>query len=75
MTPNLGQGANCAMVDALVLMRLLAPALLHGSSLKEVGLFYDRLRRPFVTRIQSAARSRSPPGIIVRSTRASSSRQ
>lgn len=56
MTPNLGQGANSAMVDALVLMRLLAPALKAGSSLKEVGHFYDVLRRPFVTRIQTASR-------------------
>jgi salicylate hydroxylase len=56
MTPNLGQGANSAMVDALVLLRLLAPALAAGGDLEAVGRRYDALRRPFVTRIQRAAR-------------------
>ena len=56
MTPNLGQGANCAMVDALVLMRLLARALKSGESLDAVGRTYESLRRPFVTRIQREAR-------------------
>jgi 2-polyprenyl-6-methoxyphenol hydroxylase-like FAD-dependent oxidoreductase len=56
MTPNLGQGANSAMVDGLVLMRLLAGALRDGGDLEAVGQTYDRLRRPFVTRIQTRAR-------------------
>ena len=55
MAPNLGQGANCAMVDALVLMRMLARARDTGESLDKVGRAYDELRRPFVTRIQSTA--------------------
>ncbi|HVK13221.1 MAG TPA: NAD(P)/FAD-dependent oxidoreductase [Gemmataceae bacterium] len=50
MTPNLGQGGNSSMVDAVVLMRLLAadPAT--------AGAKYDALRRPFVTATQAAAR-------------------
>jgi 2-polyprenyl-6-methoxyphenol hydroxylase-like FAD-dependent oxidoreductase len=56
MAPNLGQGANCAMVDALVLMQLLARALEEGTALADVGRAYDALRRPFVTRIQRTAR-------------------
>lgn len=55
MAPNLGQGANSAMVDSLVLMRLLARALPAGGSLEPVGRTYDELRRPFVTRIQKTA--------------------
>jgi 2-polyprenyl-6-methoxyphenol hydroxylase-like FAD-dependent oxidoreductase len=56
MAPNLGQGANCAMVDSLVLMRLLAQALRTGDNLEDVGRAYESLRRPFVTRIQTASR-------------------
>ncbi|HEX6288926.1 MAG TPA: NAD(P)/FAD-dependent oxidoreductase [Herpetosiphonaceae bacterium] len=56
MTPFMGQGANSAMVDALVLMRLLAPALQSGANLNRVGRKYQSLRRPFVTRIQTASR-------------------
>lgn len=56
MTPNLGQGANSAMVDSLVLMRLLADGLRRGDPLERVGEAYDGLRRPFVTRIQKMAR-------------------
>jgi 2-polyprenyl-6-methoxyphenol hydroxylase-like FAD-dependent oxidoreductase len=56
MTPNLGQGANSAMVDALVLVRLLAEVLAAGGTLEEVASRYERLRRRFVTRIQRAAR-------------------
>jgi 2-polyprenyl-6-methoxyphenol hydroxylase-like FAD-dependent oxidoreductase len=56
MTPNLGQGANSAMVDSLVLMRLLARTLREGTPLEEAGRAYDALRRPFVGRIQKTAR-------------------
>ena len=52
MTPNLGQGANSAMVDALVLINLLAQ---HGGDLAAVGAIYERIRKPFVTRIQRTA--------------------
>lgn len=55
MRPQLDQGANAAMVDALVLLQLLAPALRCGESLASVGRRYERLRRPFVTRTQHAA--------------------
>jgi 2-polyprenyl-6-methoxyphenol hydroxylase-like FAD-dependent oxidoreductase len=56
MTPNLGQGANSAMVDALVLLRILSESLQAGRSLHHAAEQYEALRRPFVTRIQSAAR-------------------
>lgn len=56
MTPNVGQGANSAMVDALVLMRMLKRAEKDNRSLVEVGRLYTNLRRPFVTKIQDTAR-------------------
>ncbi|GAC1400559.1 MAG: hypothetical protein NVSMB56_15640 [Pyrinomonadaceae bacterium] len=56
MTPNLGQGANSSMVDALVLMRMLARVEGQTNALEQVGREYTALRRPFVTEIQSAAR-------------------
>lgn len=56
MTPFIGQGANSAMVDALVLMRMLAPALRSGANLNRVGRAYQSLRRPFVRRLQTASR-------------------
>jgi len=52
MTPDLGQGANSAMVDGLVLMRLVAA----GGSAGEIGRRYQRLRRRFVRRLQLASR-------------------
>jgi 2-polyprenyl-6-methoxyphenol hydroxylase-like FAD-dependent oxidoreductase len=55
MTPNYGQGANCAMVDALVLTTLLARAFHEGSDLEEAGRVYESVRRPFVNRIQNAS--------------------
>jgi 2-polyprenyl-6-methoxyphenol hydroxylase-like FAD-dependent oxidoreductase len=74
MAPNLGQGANCAMVDSLVLVQMLARAFETGQPLAEVGRAYDGLRRPFVTQIQSAARQMegisrlsSAPARLVRS--------
>ena len=54
MTPNLGQGANSAMVDALVLVNLLTEAAVNRNW-RDVGRRYEQLRRPFVTRIQNAA--------------------
>lgn len=56
MTPNVGQGANSAMVDALVLMQMLKQAEKGSLSLAEVGQKYTNLRRPFVTKIQNTAR-------------------
>ena len=56
MTPNLGQGANSAMVDALVLVRLLRETLDAGGTAEDAGRRYETLRRPFVRRIQSSAR-------------------
>jgi 2-polyprenyl-6-methoxyphenol hydroxylase-like FAD-dependent oxidoreductase len=56
MTPNLGQGANSAMVDSLVLMQLLARALAEGGDLEEAGKNYQGLRWTFVARTQRAAR-------------------
>ena len=73
MTPNYGQGANCAMVDALVLITLLARAFQDGSDLEETARAYESVRRPFVNRIQSAsalvgvlAQGRSPAARLVR---------
>ncbi|MGH7459538.1 MAG: FAD-dependent oxidoreductase [Longimicrobiales bacterium] len=54
MTPNLGQGANSAMVDALVLVNLLAESAANRSW-RDAGRRYEQLRRPFVTRLQNAA--------------------
>jgi 2-polyprenyl-6-methoxyphenol hydroxylase-like FAD-dependent oxidoreductase len=56
MTPDLGQGANSAMVDALVLMQLLGRAVAERDALESAGQAYDRLRRPFVLRIQGTSR-------------------
>ncbi len=55
MTPNLVQGANSAMVDALVLMRILGGAIRGGSPLERVAAQYQSIRKSFVTRIQSAS--------------------
>ncbi len=56
MTPNLGQGANSAMVDALVVVRLLAEARDRGQTLEQAGARYESIRKRFVTRVQTAAR-------------------
>jgi 2-polyprenyl-6-methoxyphenol hydroxylase-like FAD-dependent oxidoreductase len=53
MTPNLGQGANSAMVDAMVLVRLLGEAGL--GALEQIARKYESIRRTFVTRIQSTS--------------------
>jgi 2-polyprenyl-6-methoxyphenol hydroxylase-like FAD-dependent oxidoreductase len=55
MTPDYGQGANCAMVDALLLITLLARAFHDRSDLEEAGRKYESVRRPFVNRIQNAS--------------------
>jgi 2-polyprenyl-6-methoxyphenol hydroxylase-like FAD-dependent oxidoreductase len=52
MTPNLGQGGNSAIVDALILMRLLG----RGGPLPDVAREFEEIRRPFVTKIQKTAR-------------------
>ena len=55
MTLNLGQGANSAMVDALILMLMFKRAAENQKTLAEIGRDYTDLRRPFVTKIQAAA--------------------
>src|SRR4029450_1953939 len=60
MTPNYGQGANAAMVDAVVLTALLARSMEHQDSLTDVGAQYESIRREFVERTQSAAWRLSP---------------
>jgi len=55
MAPDLGQGANAAMVDALVLLRLLAPALHGGGDVAVVGPAYQSVRRHFVSDTQALA--------------------
>ncbi|HSC29728.1 MAG TPA: NAD(P)/FAD-dependent oxidoreductase [Vicinamibacterales bacterium] len=52
MTPNLGQGANCAMTDAVVFVNLLAEC---RSDWRRAAERYEAIRKPFVTRIQNAA--------------------
>jgi 2-polyprenyl-6-methoxyphenol hydroxylase-like FAD-dependent oxidoreductase len=73
MMPNLGQGANSAMVDALVLVRLLAAAGDDGDALDAVGSRYEAVRHAFVRRVQRAshlagrvAAWRSPAARLVR---------
>uniref|UniRef100_A0ACD5UN54 Uncharacterized protein n=1 Tax=Avena sativa TaxID=4498 RepID=A0ACD5UN54_AVESA len=44
MTPNLGQGACCALEDAVVLARRLAPAVLAGGDVGEAMSGYERER-------------------------------
>ena len=54
MTPNLGQGANSAMVDGLVLVNLLVETASIGGWKIAAGR-YQQLRKPFVSRLQRAA--------------------
>ena len=54
MTPNLGQGANSAMVDGLVLVNLLVETAATGDW-RIAARRYEQLRKPFVTRLQRAA--------------------
>jgi 2-polyprenyl-6-methoxyphenol hydroxylase-like FAD-dependent oxidoreductase len=51
MAPNLGQGANSALVDAAVLVSELSGAGPLSAALQR----YDRRRRPSVTRVQRQA--------------------
>lgn len=55
MTPNYGQGANAAMVDAILITTLLARSREGGMSVMDVGRTYEEIRRRFVTRTQTAA--------------------
>jgi 2-polyprenyl-6-methoxyphenol hydroxylase-like FAD-dependent oxidoreductase len=52
MTPNLGQGANSSMADALVLVNLLVKM---NGDIERAASRYEQVRKPFVTRIQDAA--------------------
>jgi 2-polyprenyl-6-methoxyphenol hydroxylase-like FAD-dependent oxidoreductase len=51
MAPNLGQGANSALVDAVVL----ADALVGAPSVEEALRRYDERRRPAARRVQNVA--------------------
>jgi 2-polyprenyl-6-methoxyphenol hydroxylase-like FAD-dependent oxidoreductase len=73
MAPNWGQGANSAMVDALVLMHLLAQARSGAGGLEDAGRRYEAVRRRFVGLLQTGSRIAgglpgwaSPPGRWVR---------
>ncbi|MGH7271175.1 MAG: FAD-dependent oxidoreductase, partial [Polyangiaceae bacterium] len=56
MTPHIGQGANAAMMDALVCMRIVAEELRTGGSFERAGKRYEAVRRRFVGRVQTSAR-------------------
>jgi salicylate hydroxylase len=56
MTPYLGQGANSALVDALVLSRLLAQELHGHGYLGAVGRRYEAIRRQFTRLVQASSR-------------------
>lgn len=51
MPPNLGQGANSALVDGVVL----AEELTKARSVKDALMEYDKRRRPFARRVQKTA--------------------
>jgi 2-polyprenyl-6-methoxyphenol hydroxylase-like FAD-dependent oxidoreductase len=51
MAPNLGQGANGALVDTVIL----AEQLVSGVTAEEAVQRYDRIRRPAVRRVQDVA--------------------
>jgi 2-polyprenyl-6-methoxyphenol hydroxylase-like FAD-dependent oxidoreductase len=56
MTPYLGQGANSALVDALVLSRLLAEELRGHGDLATVGRRYQAIRSRFTRLVQASSR-------------------
>ena len=56
MTPYLGQGANSALVDALVLSRLLARELHGHGDLAAVGRRYQAIRSRFTRMLQASSR-------------------
>jgi 2-polyprenyl-6-methoxyphenol hydroxylase-like FAD-dependent oxidoreductase len=51
MAPNLGQGANSALVDGVVL----AEELANAPSVKDALVEYDKRRRPLTRRVQKTA--------------------
>ena len=51
MAPNLGQGANSALVDGAVLL----DELRRANSLAEALVAYDRRRRPAVRKVAAAS--------------------
>jgi 2-polyprenyl-6-methoxyphenol hydroxylase-like FAD-dependent oxidoreductase len=53
--PFWDNGINAAIVDALVLLQLLAPALHSGSNLDAVARQYQAVRGPFVERLRRLA--------------------
>jgi salicylate hydroxylase len=55
MTPYLGQGANSALVDALVLSRLLAQELQGHGDLAAVGRRYQAIRGRFTRLVQASS--------------------
>jgi 2-polyprenyl-6-methoxyphenol hydroxylase-like FAD-dependent oxidoreductase len=55
MTPYLGQGANSALVDALVLSRLLAQELQGHGDLAAVGRRYQAIRGRFTRLVQTSS--------------------
>jgi 2-polyprenyl-6-methoxyphenol hydroxylase-like FAD-dependent oxidoreductase len=55
MTPYLGQGANSALVDALVLSRLLAAELQGRGDLGAVGRRYQAVRGRFTRLVQASS--------------------
>ncbi len=56
MSPNLGQGANCALVDALALASRIAAANPDGDVFVALASF-EQDRRPLVDRLQQQGRS------------------
>jgi 2-polyprenyl-6-methoxyphenol hydroxylase-like FAD-dependent oxidoreductase len=56
MAPYLGQGANSALVDALVLSRLLAQELHGRGDLEAVGRRYEEIRGRFTRLVQASSR-------------------
>jgi 2-polyprenyl-6-methoxyphenol hydroxylase-like FAD-dependent oxidoreductase len=56
MTPYLGQGANSALVDALVVSRLLARELHGHGDLAAVGRRYQGIRGRFTRLVQASSR-------------------
>lgn len=58
MSPNLGQGANCAMVDALALASHVAAEDLNGDLSAALARF-ERDRRPLVDRLQRQGHNES----------------
>lgn len=53
--PFLGQGMNSALVDACVLVQLIARAQEVRASWDEIGATWENVRRPMVSRLRAAA--------------------